>query len=107
VLRLGVNAEARRFSEPGAGIPHAGIFGGAGGQLPVLRYLGNTAPLSVLPQSFQLGKKYLENLGGVKKRQFLKPNNSYYHLAYARIWKEIRLRSWEKTYWSRWSMRGF
>lgn len=38
MLKLGVNAEARRFSEPGAGIPHAGIFGGAGGQLPVLRY---------------------------------------------------------------------
>jgi hypothetical protein len=41
VLKLGVNAEARRFSEPGAGIPHAGIFGGAGGRLPVLRYLFN------------------------------------------------------------------
>ena len=41
MLKLGVNAEARRFSEPGAEIPHAGIFGGAGGQLPVLRYLFN------------------------------------------------------------------
>ena len=41
MLKLGVNAEARRFSEPGAGIPHAGIFGGAGGRLPVLRYLFN------------------------------------------------------------------
>ena len=41
MLKLGVNAEARRFSEPGAGIPHAGIFGGVGGQLPVLRYLFN------------------------------------------------------------------
>ena len=41
MLKLAVNAEARRFSEPGAGIPHAGIFGGAGGQLPVLRYLRN------------------------------------------------------------------
>ena len=41
MLKLSVNAEARRFSEPGAGIPHAGIFGGAGGQLPVLRYLTN------------------------------------------------------------------
>ena len=41
MLELGVNAEARRFSEPGAGIPHAGIFGGAGGKLPVLRYLSN------------------------------------------------------------------
>ncbi len=41
MLKLGVNAEARRFSEPGAGIPHAGIFGGAGGQLPVLRYRRN------------------------------------------------------------------
>ena len=28
MLELGVNAEARRFSEPGAGMPHAGIFGG-------------------------------------------------------------------------------
>jgi hypothetical protein len=33
-----VNADARGFSEPGAGIPHAGIFGGADGQLSVLRY---------------------------------------------------------------------
>ena len=41
MLKLSVNAEARRFSEPGAGIPHAGIFGGAGGRLPVLRYLFN------------------------------------------------------------------
>ena len=31
LLELGVNAETRRFSEPGAGIQHAGIFGGAGG----------------------------------------------------------------------------
>ena len=31
VHELCVNAEARRFSEPGAGIPHAGIFGGGGG----------------------------------------------------------------------------
>ena len=43
MLKLSVNAEARRFSEPGAGIPHAGIFGGADGRLPVLRYLGNAA----------------------------------------------------------------
>ena len=41
MLKLSVNAEARWFSEPGAGIPHAGIFGGAGGRLPVLRYLFN------------------------------------------------------------------
>ena len=31
MLEFGMNAEARRFSEPGAGIPHAGIFGGADG----------------------------------------------------------------------------
>jgi hypothetical protein len=40
VVKLGVNAEARRFSEPGAGIPHSGILSGADGQIPVLRYLG-------------------------------------------------------------------
>ena len=49
MLELGVNAEARSFSEPGAGIPHAGIFGGAGGQLPVLRYLCNFTSKCCLP----------------------------------------------------------
>ncbi len=64
MLKLGVNAEARRFSEPGAGIPHAGIFGGAGGQLPVLRYQRNTSQFS------QFFKFELNNFSGPDSTTF-------------------------------------